>query len=173
MLGEKIRQLRKKNGLSQEDIAEKLNVSRQMISKYELGETLPDLEKIEALTKMFGVSYDYLLKEKEEHSALKSTTNKITIQSETQKTIGNYGLFKVSKVIKPFRDKHYYGSLQGVIGQSIFGQNYEHLGYYANKDDLEKELEAIYLAISKGEFSYTLQYHMTINPKKYILEIIS
>ena len=44
MLGEKIRDLRKRDGLSQEEVAEKLNVSRQMISKYELGETLPDLE---------------------------------------------------------------------------------------------------------------------------------
>ena len=61
MLGEKIRDLRKRDGLSQEEVAEKLNVSRQMISKYELGETLPDLEKLEELTKLFEVSYDDLL----------------------------------------------------------------------------------------------------------------
>ena len=61
MLGEKIRDLRKRDGLSQEEVAEKLNVSRQMISKYELGETLPDLEKLEELTKLFEGSYDDLL----------------------------------------------------------------------------------------------------------------
>ena len=173
MLGEKIRDLRKRDGLSQEEVAEKLNVSRQMISKYELGETLPDLEKLEELTKLFEFSYDDLLEYKKEHSDVKSTTNKITIQSETEKMIGNYGSFKVSKVIKPFREKHYYGSLHGVSSHSIFGGTYDHLGYYATKNDLEKELEAIYSALSKGAASYTLQYHATINPKKYILEIIS
>lgn len=173
MLGEKIRDLRKRDGLSQEEVAEKLNVSRQMISKYELGETLPDLEKLEELTKLFDVSYADLLEEKEKDSDIKSATNKITIQSATEKTIGNYGYFKVGKVIKPFRAKHYYGSLHGVSNHSVFGSTYDHLGYYATKNDLKKELKAIYSAISNGAASYTLQYHAAINPKKYILEIIS
>jgi transcriptional regulator with XRE-family HTH domain len=61
MLGQKIQQLRKENGLSQEELASKLTISRQAISKWELGESMPDTENIVQLSKLFGVSTDYLL----------------------------------------------------------------------------------------------------------------
>ena len=55
--------LRTQSGYSQEALAEKVNVSRQAISKWELGLTLPDTDKIVALSKVFDVSIDYLLKD--------------------------------------------------------------------------------------------------------------
>lgn len=61
ILGEKIQQLRKKNNLSQEQLAEQLSVSRQSISKWELSESIPDTNKIVQLSKAFQVSTDYLL----------------------------------------------------------------------------------------------------------------
>ena len=61
MLGKKIHQLRKSKGLSQEELAEQLTVSRQAISKWELGESMPDTENVVQLSKLFGVSTDYLL----------------------------------------------------------------------------------------------------------------
>lgn len=60
-LGEKIQALRRNQGLSQEQLSEKVNVSRQAISKWELNETVPDIENIVQLSKTFGVSTDYLL----------------------------------------------------------------------------------------------------------------
>jgi transcriptional regulator with XRE-family HTH domain len=60
-LGEKLFNLRKKAGLSQEDAAEKLNVSRQTISKWETGQTVPELLKVKLLSKLYNVSYDYLI----------------------------------------------------------------------------------------------------------------
>lgn len=63
ILSEKILQLRKQNGWSQEELAEKLNVSRQSVSKWESGASIPDLGKILAMSEIFGVSTDYLLKE--------------------------------------------------------------------------------------------------------------
>ena len=60
-LGEKIHQLRKARGTSQEELAGRLAVSRQAVSKWELGEAKPDTENIVQLSKMFGVSTDYLL----------------------------------------------------------------------------------------------------------------
>jgi transcriptional regulator with XRE-family HTH domain len=60
-LGEKIQQLRKNNSLSQESLAEKLEISRQAISKWELGESIPDSDKIVQLSKFFKVSTDFLL----------------------------------------------------------------------------------------------------------------
>lgn len=61
MLGEKIHQLRKERGLSQEQLALQITVSRQAISKWELGEAVPDVDNIVQLSKIFGVSTDYLL----------------------------------------------------------------------------------------------------------------
>lgn len=59
---EKILTLRKSNDLTQEELAEKLNVSRQSVSKWESGQAVPELEKIVALSSVFNVTTDYLLK---------------------------------------------------------------------------------------------------------------
>lgn len=60
-LGEKILELRKKNGLSQEQLGEKLEVTRQTISNWELGETSPNPEQLVLLSKTFNISIDELL----------------------------------------------------------------------------------------------------------------
>lgn len=70
MLAEKIILLRKKKGWSQEQLAEQLGISRQSVSKWESGTSVPDLDKIIRMSEIFGVSTDYLLKEgMEEQSA--------------------------------------------------------------------------------------------------------
>ena len=75
-LSEKLYLLRKKNGLSQEQLAEKLDVSRQAISKWESGVSFPESEKLVAISTYFNVSVDYLLKDGIESSdALESTTS--------------------------------------------------------------------------------------------------
>ncbi len=66
ILAEKIMNLRKKNGWSQEELAEQLNISRQSVSKWESGASIPDLERIIAMSNLFGVSTDYLIKEEQE-----------------------------------------------------------------------------------------------------------
>lgn len=63
ILADKIIMLRKKSGQSQEELAEKLNVSRQSISKWEGAQSIPDLNKILAMAQIFDVSTDFLLKE--------------------------------------------------------------------------------------------------------------
>lgn len=60
-LSNKIVGLRKSNGISQEELAEKLNISRQAISRWEMGSALPDATNILQLSKLFGVTTDYLL----------------------------------------------------------------------------------------------------------------
>ncbi len=60
---EKLYNLRTQHGYSQEALAEKLNVSRQAVSKWELGTTLPETEKMIQISDFFDVSIDYLLKE--------------------------------------------------------------------------------------------------------------
>ncbi len=71
ILADKIIELRKKNGWSQEELAEKMAVSRQSISKWEGAQSVPDMGRIVRLSEIFGVSTDYLLKdemETEEHT---------------------------------------------------------------------------------------------------------
>lgn len=73
ILAEKIMQLRKKNGWSQEELAEKMNISRQSVSKWESGASIPDIDRIVALSGLFGVSTDYLLKDEIEEEQFSET----------------------------------------------------------------------------------------------------
>ena len=59
-LAEKIMTLRKKRGWSQEELAMQLNISRQSVSKWESGASIPDLDKILKLSEIFDVTTDYL-----------------------------------------------------------------------------------------------------------------
>ena len=63
ILAEKIMEERKKNGWSQEELAEKLSVSRQAVSKWESAQSIPDLQRVIQLSEILGVSTDYLLKD--------------------------------------------------------------------------------------------------------------
>ena len=63
IFAEKLIELRKKNGWSQEELAEKLNVTRQSVSKWEGAQSIPELAKILQMAQMFGVTTDYLLRD--------------------------------------------------------------------------------------------------------------
>ena len=63
ILADKILELRKQNGWSQEELADKLGVSRQAVSKWEGAQSIPDMERIIALSRLFGVSTDLLVKD--------------------------------------------------------------------------------------------------------------
>lgn len=89
MLADKLIDLRKKQGWSQEELADKLNVSRQAVSKWESAQAIPDVDKIVALSEVFNVSTDYLLKddganheekssEKKEEKSAQSARERIT-----------------------------------------------------------------------------------------------
>jgi transcriptional regulator with XRE-family HTH domain len=68
-LAEKLHQLRKRHNLSQEQLADKLGISRQSISKWESAQSVPEIDKIVQLSEIFGVTTDYLLKDIDECSA--------------------------------------------------------------------------------------------------------
>lgn len=75
ILADKIIRLRKRNGWSQEELAAKMNVSRQAVSKWEAAQTTPDLEKILQLGNLFGVTTDYLLKDEMEDEEFTDETD--------------------------------------------------------------------------------------------------
>ena len=81
-LSEKILMLRKQKGWSQEELAEQLGVSRQSVSKWESGTSLPDLNRILDLSRLFSVSTDFLLKEAE------------TMEEETEPGSGTGTVFR-------------------------------------------------------------------------------
>ncbi|ANB61012.1 helix-turn-helix family protein [Anoxybacillus amylolyticus] len=60
-LADHLRYLRKKQNWTQEDVAQQLNMSRSQISKWETGETLPDVQSLEKLSDLYGVSIDFLI----------------------------------------------------------------------------------------------------------------
>lgn len=75
-IGENIQKLRKQNGLSQEELSEKLFVTRQTISKWELGQSSPDLDYIVKLSEIFNVTTDFLIKGEDNKSAPAVKSNK-------------------------------------------------------------------------------------------------
>ncbi len=95
-LGKNILKLRKKNGLSQEQLSDKLNVSRQTISNWEIEETYPNSEQLKILSKEFKVSIDELLDNdyskdlRKEESISKETTSKEEKEVETQKKLNTW-----------------------------------------------------------------------------------
>lgn len=80
MLSEKLYELRRNAGLSQEQLAEKIGVSRQAISKWESGQAVPDLSRLIALSEYYGVTLDELAKDKSE------SVQEETPEAETQET---------------------------------------------------------------------------------------
>ena len=74
ILADKIINERKKNGWSQEELAEQLSVSRQSISKWEGAQAIPDIQKIIKMAELFGVSTDYLLKDEMEPEGMDGST---------------------------------------------------------------------------------------------------
>lgn len=90
ILADKIIKLRKKNGWSQEELADKMHVSRQAVSKWEAAQTTPDLEKILGLAKLFGVTTDYLLKDELESEEFSNDNSDSTCRQVTMEEANTY-----------------------------------------------------------------------------------
>lgn len=86
-LGEKIMQLRQQQGLSQEAFGEKLGVSRQAVSKWETGQAAPDIDKIIAISEIFQVSTDFLLKGVEEETSASFVEEKHTDNPDSEESV--------------------------------------------------------------------------------------
>ena len=82
-IGNKILELRKKNNLSQEKLAEQVGVARQTISKWELGETSPDLKQSKKISEIFNISLDELV-----NISKNETNNEVVNDTNTQKLAG-------------------------------------------------------------------------------------
>lgn len=125
-LGEKIYRLRTENGMSQEVFGETLGVSRQSVSKWETDQSVPELDKIVAISEMFAVTTDYLLKEsavkQEERKDVFDTGASESHFSEEEKGHGVYG--RNSRVIVQRSSFHYeYKSKKTFLGLPLIHVN--------------------------------------------------
>ena len=181
MLSEKIRKYRKQAGLSQEELADRLEVSRQAVSKWEMGQSAPDPEKIVRMSELFGVSTDELLREQPAQTAAVPApqpafqtlrhAGKVYIVDINNRRLSAFDTFELEPV--GFGAKGEATVLGGGqtgqtvrvpvcglygIGKGFLGlKRRTLLGMYAAMEDAQKELAAI--AEQSGErASYQLRY---------------
>lgn len=182
--GENLRTLRRKRNISQEELAGKLNVSRQAISRWEQGNGYPEMEKMIALSKILDVTLDHLVSESETAdepgadsrseeqiqisvSPAAMPAGRIMIRSNDGKQLVN--CYKViSMHISDKADVPNY-VLYGVDSSSFWGENRVILGWYADEESVQKETADIAAAIETGKPSYELKYAAKVN--KGILSI--
>ena len=94
-IGNKIQELRKKNSMSQEELAEKIGVARQTISKWELGETSPDLKQAKELSKIFKISLDELTNNDIKEVLIEKTSNTEQLAGLILKLIKFFVIFTI------------------------------------------------------------------------------
>ncbi len=99
MLGEKILKLRKKQGLSQEQLGEQVNVTRQTISNWELNETTPNPEQLKLLSKAFNVSIDELLDNERQEVLMNKVSNTEKLAGMIIKILKVFGILFIIYIV--------------------------------------------------------------------------
>ena len=104
IFADKLIRLRKKMGLSQEELAFKMNVSRQAVSKWESAQSIPDLDKIVNLSRVFNVTTDYLLKDEIEDSGeeMENTVPNVILLEEVNKYLRHTNMVSIKMGIGTF-----------------------------------------------------------------------
>lgn len=92
--------LRKQKGFSQEELANRLNVSRQTISKWEVGDSTPDMEKLIAISDLFNVSLDNLITGKEDEPQITTETKSDFVSVLNEKVLTNENKKKAKSALK-------------------------------------------------------------------------
>lgn len=174
-----LQSIRKENQLSQEELAEKIGVSRQAISKWEQGSGYPETEKLLILSHELNVSLDFLMLgetgnpvgEKSISQNLIAPTGKITIKSFDGKLIVNcYKVLASQVMFKARTDEPQYW-LIGVNSGGFWGEQSIVLGWYADEEKIKKEMNDIADAIKIGVPAYELKYASKVKNKKFRVKI--
>lgn len=165
--------IRKEKQLSQEELAEKIGVSRQAISKWEQGSGYPETEKLLILSRELNVSLDYLMLGEIGHDTgekltpqnIITPTGKIAIRSYDGKSIINCYKVLASRVMFKARADEPQFWLIGVNNGAFWGDTSTVLGWYASEENIKKEMGDIAEAIRKGIPSYELKYASKVKNK--------
>lgn len=94
-LGKKIAELRKKNNLSQEELAEKVGVARQTISKWEIGDTTPNINQVKIISKIFNISIDELVDNDINNVIIEKVSNTEKLAGITIKILKVFGIMLI------------------------------------------------------------------------------
>ena len=170
---ENLKQLRKEKQLSQEELAEILDVSRQAVSKWEQGIGYPEVEKLLLLSSKLNISLDSLMATEvtqESYTQKRNVTGKTTITSPIERVIATCHKVVSSQKMSGTKSSPQYALFGKSEGSGIFGEEpTTFLGWYATEADISKEIMEIHNAIVNGITTYTLQY--SVRTKKRLLGI--
>ena len=168
---ENLKQLRKERQLSQEELAEILDVSRQAVSKWEQGIGYPEVEKLLLLARKMSVSLDSLLETEiapKTTPQMQNVTGTIMITSPIEHVIATCHKVMSSQKMSGGKSAPQYALFGKSEGAGIFGDEpTTFLGWYANENDISKEIAEIHDAILNGIGTYTLKY--SVRTKKRFL----
>ena len=171
--GENLQLIRKKNQLSQEGLAEMLGVSRQAVSKWELGEGYPEVDKLLLLSKKLNVSLDSLLGGENTRAVSEEgkASAAIRIISPHEGVIINASKVTRSQQFKGGKNSPKF-ALYASDGNdlALWGAQNTFLAWYRNLEDVTKELAELKAALEAGAASYTLQY--SVKCKQNLLRTI-
>ncbi len=168
---ENLKQLRKEKQLSQEELAEILDVSRQAVSKWEQGIGYPEVEKLLLLSSKLNISLDHLMATEvtqESNTQNRNIIGTITITSPIEHVIATCHKVVSSQKMSGGKSAPQYALFGKGEGNSFFGDEpTTFLGWYANEEDISKEIMEIHDAIINGIATYTLKY--SVRTKKSLL----
>ena len=175
--GENLKTIRKQKGLSQEELAEFLNVSRQSVSKWEQDLGYPEAEKLIALSAKLNVSLDALLETG--ITPLPATPQAvprgtITITSPHENVITECCKVTSTGRIHGRKDEPKYalfGVSRGI--PSFWGEPTTFLGWYGDEESLSREIRCIQDAMVRGESHYTLQFSVQTRRRGLKIKITS
>ncbi len=158
-----LKQLRKEKQLSQEELAEILDVSRQAVSKWEQGIGYPEVEKLLLLSSKLNISLDSLMSteiaQQEFDSKNTNVTGTVVITSPHENVIATcYKVLSSGKMFGGKSSPQYalFGVSNGI--SSFWGEPTTFLGWYADEELVAKEISGIQNAILSGNATYTLKY---------------
>ena len=167
---ENLKLLRKEKGITQENLAELLQVSRQAVSKWESGSGYPETDKLLMIARELDVSLDCLMdnepniSDSEPHEAVYPKTDKINITAfDGSQTVDCISV-KYSKILSPAKNEPSY-ILQAVDRVGFFGAHTIILGLYDTEDSVKKEIKDISDAIENGDRTYKLKYFSDVEFK--------
>lgn len=162
----RLKDARRVCGLSQEELAERLDVSRQAVGKWEQGQAYPEVEKLLALCAVLNVSADALLLDELPQECRKAAVSaapseSILIQAENGINLVRCVNIVCSQPYKSRRGPKY--ALFGVTGYTPYwGPHNTLLGWYADEASVQREIQAIREAMCRGDPDYTLQFNTKV-----------
>ena len=167
-----LKAIRKEKNLSQEELAELLGVSRQAVSKWELGDGYPEAEKLLIIAGKLNVSLDALMDTEIVNTAVNkhNAPGQITITSPYEGVIVRCNKVVKSQKFKGGKSSPKYALFaQDQNERSFWGATNTFLGWYMTEESIMKEIEEIRQAIIGGSDMYDLKY--SVKTRKTFLSV--